>query len=75
LGDLDKNLSGQEDVNFVQKGKSADEMRQDFQSKAQVLKQNVRKRLKTFENIRKLSKSCVKRSKIFKNHIETFENI
>ncbi len=34
---------------------------------AQVLKQNVRKRLKTFENIRKRSKIGVKRLKIFEN--------
>jgi len=44
-----------------------------FKPNAQVLRPNVRKRLKTFENIRKLSKNdvkrsitCVKYSKIFK---------
>jgi len=36
-------------------------------SNAQVLKQNVRKRLKTFENVWKYSKNDVKRSKIFEN--------
>jgi hypothetical protein len=37
------------------------------QSNAQVLKQNVRKRSKTFENIRKHSKNGVKHSKLFEN--------
>jgi len=56
-------------------------MRQKFQSKtqifepnAQVLKQNVRKRSKTFENIRKLSKSCVKRWKTDVKRSKIFEN-
>ena len=44
------------------------QMRKVFQSKTQVLKQNVRKRLKIFENIRK-------RLKIFEKVCEIFENI
>jgi len=38
-----------------------------FVSNAQVVFENVRKRLKTFENIRKYSKNDVKRLKIFEN--------
>jgi len=36
-------------------------------SNAQVAFENVRKRLKTFENIRKYSKNGAKRLKIFEN--------
>jgi len=38
-----------------------------FQPNAQVVFENIRKRLKTFENIRKYSKNSAKRSKIFEN--------
>jgi len=38
-----------------------------FASNAQVYFENVRKRSKTFENIRKYSKSSAKYSKIFEN--------
>ncbi len=38
-----------------------------FQSNAQVAFENIRKRLKTFENIRKYSKNDAKRLKIFEN--------
>jgi len=36
-------------------------------SNAQVVFENIRKRLKTFENIRRYSKTDVKRLKIFEN--------
>jgi len=46
-----------------------------FAPNTQVLRQNVRKRSKTFENIRKRSKSSVKRLKSSVKRLKIFENI
>jgi len=46
-----------------------------FESNSQILRPNVRKRLKTFENIRKLLKNDVKLSKNGVKRLKRFENI